>query len=157
MATKKQKGETTGDAFRDRLGADHPEAWKPEDGGMIVGKIVDFQRGHSNHPKLRGPYPIAIVQPEDGDDLVSVHILPAVLRRGFERENPVIGDRIGIQYRGERESKTGGGEYHDYRVRVDRATAEKPASFADVAGGVWYEPTDDAEPDADADGDGLPF
>lgn len=154
MAGKKNAAAT--DPFLDRLEKGQAPAWKPEVGGVLVGTIMEYRTGTSKHPKLPDTYPIAIVKDEKSGDEFAVHIVLTAIRSKFESAQPQVGERIGITYRGKRESASGA-EYHDYDLIVDRkeAALNPFQTFADVAA-TTAAPVDSTE-DVETDADGLPL
>jgi hypothetical protein len=101
--------------LRERAQSDYPESWKPsEQEPMIAGEYVRLEHGHTSY----GPKEIVILRTEDGRER-SVWVLNEVLGNQLRRVRPRAGDLLCIHWRGKRRS-TGGNEYDDYRVVVDR-------------------------------------
>lgn len=105
--------------LEERLESGNAEAWRPdkEDADLLVGEIVDIDRGQSDYE----PYPILTVRKEDGSE-VAVHAFHTVLKNELIRQQPNIGERIGIKYLGEQKTKPGSkfSSFIGYRVKVDR-------------------------------------
>lgn len=105
----------------DRLDRE-PEAWLPEAGDKITGRIVEV--GEAGHASEYGKYPILIIESVDvktGEIVETVlHCFHTVLRNAIERVNPEVGDTIGVAYKG---LKEGGafGTFENYRVVIERA------------------------------------
>ena len=106
-----------------RLEAGLPAAWRPdqEDADLLVGKVVDIQRGTSDYE----PYPLLVIEAEDGTEK-AVHGFHTVLKNELLRQRPQIGERIGIKYLGEQATKPGSKfkSFIGYRVKVDRDSGE---------------------------------
>lgn len=150
-------------SFEDRLEQGNAPAWRPdkEDADLLVGKVVTIDRGQSDYE----PYPILTIEKEDGTGEVAVHGFHTVLKNELVKQQPQVGERIGIKYLGEITS--GQRPYIGYRVKVDRtestfswATMGEPAASGEAA----YDPRADglegAEPGTvptDAQDDDIPF
>lgn len=94
---------------------DFPEAWRPEggeDSTEISGKVVGVVLG----PDFGwGRYPIVTIATEDGTER-AVHARGTVLRSELARRHPKRGDDLEIKYLGKRTPKSGGNDFHMYRV-----------------------------------------
>lgn len=93
--------------------ADYPEAWKPEPGDKIAGKVI----GVTQSPDFGyGPYPIVTLN-VDGTER-AVHAFHHVLRTELARRRPRVGDDLEIVYQGQRKPKSGtNNPFHAYRVQ----------------------------------------
>jgi hypothetical protein len=89
-----------------------PEAWRPEPGDILVGRIDAYDVGHTNY----GPVRTVLLTQEDTGERVSVWLSSTVLLNLFEQHKPKPGERIGLKYLGKDETKG----YHRYRLVVDR-------------------------------------
>jgi hypothetical protein len=112
----------------------YPPAWKPQEGEILVGTILQYDTGESTF----GPVHTCIIETEEGERL-SLWLSSTVLLSQFRRYRPKIGERIGIKYQGKDQAKG----YHRYRLVVDRPGEEVP-DF-DALGGE--EERTDGDPD----------
>lgn len=94
------------------IAADFPEAWKPEPGDKIAGKVLEV----SLSPDFGyGPYPIVTLDVAGTER--AVHAFHHVLRTELARRKPSRGDELEITYLGKRAPKSGNGNpFHVYRV-----------------------------------------
>jgi hypothetical protein len=79
------------------------KAWRPEPGDTLIGEIVGFRSGVSEHKSVRFPdgiYPIVIIRPKDGGDTVSVHAFHTLLVDGLQEIKVAKGMRVAINYDG---------------------------------------------------------
>lgn len=88
-----------------------PPAWRPQEGETLVGTIRRYSTGQGTY----GPVRTAIIQRDDGSK-VSLWISSTVLLALFQRENPRVGERIGVRYLGKHETKG----YRKWSLIVDR-------------------------------------
>ena len=106
-------------SLEERLESGLPSAWRPdqEDPDTIIGKVVDIQVGTSDYD----PYPLIVIQQDDGSEK-AIHGFHTVLKNELLRNKPQIGERIGIKYLGEQETKPGSRfkSFIGYRVSVER-------------------------------------
>ena len=112
------------DTFRQAAEQDtgsYPEAWIPNVGDLLVGKVIEYSEGSTKH----GSYNIATVRDEDSGKPRAVWLMHKVLEDEFRRHQPKIGERISIK-RHEDGCTATGTKYHRYRVRVDRPAARTP-------------------------------
>jgi hypothetical protein len=99
----------------DRLDS-FPEAWKPDPGEKLVGKIIGLDTRETEY----GEYPIVTVLTADGREL-AFHAFHTVARNELAKLEPDIGEQIGIAYHGRAE----GGNYERYRIlMLDRDVAQ---------------------------------
>lgn len=107
-------------SLEDRLESGLPSAWRPdqEDPDLIIGEVVDLQVGTSDY----APYPLVVIRQDDGEEK-AIHGFHTVLKNELLRQKPQIGERIGIKYLGEQETKPGSKfkSFIGYRVKMDRA------------------------------------
>jgi hypothetical protein len=95
-----------------------PQSWRPEPGDKLIGELVDVDERDGGY----GTYPILVIRDDDGAEW-SWHVLHAVARGEIGRQQPNIGDRLGVKYVGKVEGRDGQ-EYHSWKVRVDRPAAK---------------------------------
>lgn len=98
------------------------EAWMAAPGEVLVGLVVNIDRRTSAY----GPYPSVTVRKEDGEELV-FHAFRTVAKSELSRCRPVIGDQIGILYEGQ----VKGGDYHGYRIRLNRVASGQAIDWAE--------------------------
>lgn len=106
-------------ALRERLETDYPEAWRPETGQSVVGTFARLERGRTTF----GPAWIVVLADAGTGAEVSVWLLHKALLAQFKRLSPVTGELVAVKYKGKRRPESGGPEYDDYRVEVDRDTS----------------------------------
>lgn len=113
------------------------EAWRPQAGEELLGEVAAVSEREGDGD--RGPYPILTVREPDGT-LTAFHAFHSVAKSQIEEQGPRPGDKIGVRYMGQEESKSSGRSYHNYRMVLDRAArAPEPAA-------VSVEEDDDADP-----------
>lgn len=123
------------DRLMDKLEGNFPPAFMfEEEGTMIVGKVLGFDRAYSKY----GPHPVVVVQNEEDGEAVSVHCLHTALKEQMREQSPAVGDRVGIKYTGDKVSKSSGETYKNFLVRVDSPTK----TFADVMSTIPEEDED---------------
>ncbi len=132
----------------DRLNRPPAEAWRPQVGDTLIGKVVelDIRTGVEF-----GDYPIVTVQTDDGRDL-AWHCFHAVAKAELARRRPVVGDVIGVKALG----RPAGKSYESYRVVVEHAdpqaadgvdwAAIAPESGSEDASGDGWWPAEDTKP-----------
>lgn len=112
-------------SLEDRLESGLPSAWRPdqEDADMLIGEVVEIQIGTSDY----GRYPIVVIRKDDGEEK-AVHGFHTVLRNELAKNQPQVGERTGIKYLGDVETKPGSKfkSFKGYRVQVER---EKGSAF----------------------------
>lgn len=102
---------------------DLPEGWRPEEGDVLVGTVLDVTKGWSDY--TNDFYPIVVIQPKGKDKpAVSVHAFHAVLRNRLVELRPVAGETIGIKFGGVVKSKDGKRDISTYNVKVEGRTAD---------------------------------
>lgn len=114
-------------SLADRLDQDNAPSWRPDDAkaegvhdNPLIGKFVGMDQGSTSY----GPCWIMTVEQEGGDE-VAVWLFHEVLKNELARAKPQPGETIGIKYVGKTKPKGGGNEFHNYRVKVDRAAADQ--------------------------------
>jgi hypothetical protein len=109
-------------SLEDRLESGLPSAWRPDqkDPDTIIGEVLEIQVGTSDY----APYPLLIVRQDDGTEK-AIHGFHTVLKNELLRHKPQVGERLGVKYLGEQETKPGSKfkSFIGYRVHVDRAAA----------------------------------
>jgi hypothetical protein len=99
---------------------DYAAGWRPDEGDVLTGTVVELSVGAGQW----GQYPIVVIRPEDGSD-VAVHAFHHSLRNRLLELKPRKGERIGIQYKGKRPSKSKPGQsVAVYIVRIDGRDAD---------------------------------
>lgn len=142
-------------SITDRLEKD-VAAWRPDPEDKLVGTVVEVDERVSDY----GPYPLLIVETEDGDE-VAVHAFHTVLKNELARKRPQPGDTIGIVYRGKDEDRG----YERYRVVLDRVQAtagidwdaHQVSSEAEIFAAGDTEPKPPPPTDADEPAADVPF
>lgn len=93
------------------LGKPGAKPWIPNIGDAVTGTVIDIQQAESEY----GTYPL--IELDCGNRTVAVHCYHSTLSRDIERRNVKPGDKLGIAYLGEKESKVKGhNPFHQYRV-----------------------------------------
>lgn len=109
-------------SLEDRLESGLPSAWRPdqEDPAVLIGEVMDIEVGESDY----GRYPIIVVRQADGEEK-AVHGFHSVLQNELMKHKPQVGERVGIKYLGDVETKPGSKfkSYKGYRVKVERDQA----------------------------------
>ena len=100
-------------------------AWKPQDGDILLGKIV---RLSWNEEGKNGRYPIATLQLEDGS-YVAVHAAAQAMRDKLLELKPKMGEGIAFRSNGSKMGKNNR-EYYSYTVQVDRPDVEPEPEFS---------------------------
>lgn len=95
-----------------------PQTWKPEVADMLLGRLV---RTGTRTTKY-GVTPVAVVEDDDGASWCVW--LSTVLKKAFDEQRPLPGDRVGIQYNGKHELKG----YHIHTLVVESAAPRPPQS-----------------------------
>lgn len=104
------------------------ETWKPEDGSpsKIVGEVIE--RVQMPGDKY-GPYPFLSILPDGSDTAWAVHCFGTVLQGEIAKQNPQVGDRVGIKFL----DTPPGKEYKLYKVVTIPAEGSiRPAPAAAV-------------------------
>ena len=77
----------------DNVRGDYPEAWRPEPGDVLVGRLVRYDKAKTPY----GERDIAVVHDEDLDTDISVWLIHTVLIGEFKEQQPKVGDRLAIK------------------------------------------------------------
>ena len=143
-------------SMKDRLDADHAEAWRPADGDELIGEITDIGRRTTEW----GTYTIITDKPE-GDEPKAFHAFHTVAAAALRDCVPSIGDEIGIRYLGEIEApKSKYGSYQGYKIVVDHPKGWSPMAVEDAHGQLDREAQEAAEADGltpDSAAEDIPF
>jgi hypothetical protein len=109
---------------------DFAEGWRPSEGDVIVGKVLEVDRGWSDWTKSY--YPIVTIQPDEGAR-VAIHAFHTTLRGKLTELRPLPGERLAVKYMGERPLKSDPKRtVHVYNAKVmDRAPVDAWANFED--------------------------
>jgi hypothetical protein len=118
-----------------------PEAWRPEVGDALKGKVVEIDVVNGEY----GGYPVVTVEGPEGAR--AAHAFHTVLRNELAKRNVQVGDEIEILYGGK--SGPRATDYERYRVKN---LSRQPKSFDWGAHGDG-DPTDadDLSPEVPAD------
>lgn len=99
------------------------QTWKPDtEGDTVKGKLIDRGEWTGDY----GTSPTLTIQTDAGDIYV-VFCSSGVLKSNVERQNPQIGDEVGIRYLGEAEGKSGR-TYKNFKFVVVRSAANEIAA-----------------------------
>lgn len=96
-----------------------PAPWRAEIGKPLMGRIINKSEGKSGFDKTK-KVPVYVVIDESSGEKYSVWLSHKVLADEFARENPQVGQRIGILRKDDGYSEAMHKNYHVYRVVVDR-------------------------------------
>src|SRR5262245_9274944 len=95
---------------------EYAPGWRPDEGDVITGRVLELSKGASQW----GQYPIVVIRQDNGDGDVAVHGFHPSLKNRLLDLQPRKGERIGIQYKGKRDSKSHPGQkVAVYIVRID--------------------------------------
>lgn len=89
------------------------EAWRPEPGDKLVGRVVEISERQSEYDD--GPYPIVTVETDEGEQF-AFHGFHTVAKSELAKQRPRVDERIGIAYHGKHADRG----YERYRVIVER-------------------------------------
>jgi len=122
---------------RERREKEWAETWKPEaPGEMLIGTLEGYDTATTSY----GEYRVAHVRDEEGV-LRGLWLMHSVLQDEWEEANPGVGERVGVQYLGQRSGDTY--DYHMWTVKVDRPEdAPQETAEDDTAGGNDRQPQD---------------
>lgn len=113
--------------------------WRPDDNEghpkFIIGETVEITEAESGY----GPYEVLTIAPDDNADVLwRWNALGGVASKRLEQLGPQEGDRIGVKYKGLKDSPTyKGKQYKDWDVFLDRKTPiaqAEPAPTSDPVG-----------------------
>lgn len=141
---------------------DYAEGWNPSEGDVLIGTITDLGLGWSDW--RGGNYPIVTIQPDRdgaGNELapVALHCFHHSLFARVTALRPIVGERIGVKFKGKSKTKDGKRTVAQYVVRIEGRSAEDQQGFWDRMPNVNAVPAEataaaaaagDSEPD-------LPF
>ena len=108
---------------------EHPPAWKPEVGDVLVGTLLRYDHAPDQyHPGETAL--VAIVKPDDGAPVAIW--LGTVLLSLFRMHRPQPGDRLGLKRIADSAPRPGKKPYARFVIRVD--DGGRALDLADVAG-----------------------
>lgn len=99
--------------MQQQLAVQSAPGWNPKQGETLIGVVVAIS---ASNPGEFGTYPILTLSTDKG--MVNVHAFHDVLLNRLLEKAPAPGERVAIQYNGEKEGKDR--NYHHYSVVVDR-------------------------------------
>lgn len=115
---------TTTEGYDERVAALHdraeeplPESWQPKDpGDELVGKFVRLDKGTTSY----GPCWIVVLESIKTPGVFrSVWLFHTALQNQFNKARPKAGELVLVRYEGKRKPKSGGAEYHDWKVLTE--------------------------------------
>jgi hypothetical protein len=113
-------GAKPSDDLEARLDRDDAPIWHPQPGDRLIGEVIEMTWREGDY----GIHPFIVMRDDNGDE-TAVRTSATVLRNGLQRQRVQVGDRVALQYRGERKSQSGRSTYHDYRVlKTQRADGD---------------------------------
>jgi len=106
------------------------QTWQPKEGDptKIVGELVAFDEGIGDW----GPYPVLTLVEPGATTGWKVFGFGSVLKNEIERQQPRIGDQVGIKYVGLQQPKGKGKPYELFRVVVERVAGSTPPVAASI-------------------------
>ena len=115
----------------DRLDEERPPSLpKLQPGDRFSGRVLRISRHYGRYSE----YPLLTLalkraklaeHPDVGSwPTVAWHVVNSVAQKELARHRVKVGETIAVEYLGRRESKTGTGDYHAWKVLVDRAEQE---------------------------------
>jgi hypothetical protein len=104
--------------------------WSPAPGEILVGRVVGYDTITGQYSPCRA----AIVEREDGSGRVTVWLSALVLQDLFAKQQPEVGEQIGLRYLGKHPAKG----YKRFALIVDRGA--RPAERASPSAGVEDDP-----------------
>lgn len=99
--------------------------WKPEPGETVVGVLQRMETWETEN----GPANVAVIAQEATGELLWVFVTSAVLKKLWQQDNPLPGDRVGIKFAGQPEGK----EYNLYALVVDKAARPMKARVSEIS------------------------
>lgn len=78
------------------------EGWKPEIADKIFGEVLTVDERPSDYGD---PYPYLEIDDEISGKIIGVHAFHSVLKRDIARQKPVVGDKWGAKYLGQKQTK----------------------------------------------------
>ena len=103
------------------IGDEPSRTWHPEVGDVIVGRLVTYDQGSTKFGECR----IAVLQEEPTDELCEVWLGHAVLKNEFERQQPTVGERVGIRRLADSDKG-----YKRYKLLIDREVLQESESHS---------------------------
>lgn len=117
-------------SISERLNEDYAEAWRPEAGDELIGKVTEIGSRSSDQG---ADYLIVTVRREDGERR-AFHAFHTVAANALRDQSVSIGDEIGVRYVGYKETPDGPYKgYHDYRLVVDHPAGWSPVTAPSAA------------------------
>ena len=105
---------------RERRSKEWAETWKPtEPGDMLIGTLEGYDTATTDF----GEYRVAHVRDEEGV-LRGLWLMHSVLKDEWDEADPGRGERVGVQYLGQRSGENY--DYHMWTVKVDRPEGDSP-------------------------------
>lgn len=122
------------EAVRALLSAD-TVSWRPEPGDEVLGLLKALTRRTTEHSEN---YPVLTIAPLDGSTWIDVHAFHTVLWDEVEKQDPRVGDLVGVRYIGRVAGGKGGDGYERYRFGAQRLASSSgspdPAALQDDDG-----------------------
>lgn len=140
-------------ALHNRADEPLPESWQPKNpGDELVGKFVRLDKGVTSYGDC---WIVVLESLKQPGQLASVWLLHTALKSQFAKAKPKPDQLVLIRYEGKRKPKSGGAEYHDWKVLTEGGGQHGGFSWDEFAGA---EPSVDPEPDFDnSEADSIPF
>lgn len=79
------------------------EGWRPKEGDVVEGKILDIAQGYS--PEQDENYPIITIEDKIQGKPIAVHCFHSVLKTWVLTNQPQLGSIIGIKFLGKKKKK----------------------------------------------------
>lgn len=108
--------EDQGDAWMPKDDEDHPEG--------IQGKVITVTTVETDAKYGGGSVPLLEIEEADGH-IWSVRGYHTVLRNQIEKNDPQVGDMIGIKYLGEKQNRSGDNSYSNYGIVCPKCSKRK--------------------------------
>lgn len=119
------------DSLAEQANVGEAPGWKPEEGDLLIGRVVDLSTGWSDYKNAY--YPIVTIQPEldvcdpnpphtdaEPGSPIAVHGFQFVLEDKFTALRPAQGERIAIKMGPQIPTKDGKRSVQTYTVKMDR-------------------------------------
>lgn len=133
---------------------DIPDGWRPEEGDIVLGKVLNLQTAWSDEKE--DYYPIIIIDDEVKGP-VSVHAFHAALLDRLSKLKPEVGERIGIKMGPKVPLKSNPNRsVQTYTVRVEGRSEQIWDKFPERRRGAAA-PVQEELPDAETSDDDIPF
>lgn len=123
-----------------RLDEEYPKSWRPRwrgkdgklpkadvDADEIMGTVIRIDRSAVEFGGKRRLVPIVILATHPEGELRSVWGVHSVLADELDRQEVAAGDRLAVRYLGKTPTQDGTGEYHAYKLALQRAAAPTSA------------------------------